>query len=125
MGMPTEGNTTKLTILKFVRDVPTCVLGENPSDAKTRVPEDWNISVVLDPKRIVLGLLDFTAIQDLRSSIEDVMKPAPATLRPSLSIDGALEHFAKSNRMFALVTKSTGELMGAVRKQDLEKSEFR
>ena len=120
MGMPTEGMLTETTIQQLVREVPTCELGENLVDVKARISEDWNISVVVDPQIIVLGLLDLAHLQDSRGSIEDLMNPAPLTLRPSVLIDEALEYFEQYHPTFALVTRSTGELIGAVRKKDLE-----
>ena len=120
MGMPTEGMLTETTIQQVVREVPTCELGEKLVDVKARISEDWSISVVVDPQTIVLGLLDLADLQDARGSIEDLMNPAPLTLRPSVLIDEALEYFEQSHLTFALVTRSTGELIGAVRKKDLE-----
>ena len=120
MGMPTEGMLTETTIQQVVREVPTCELGEKLVDVKARISEDWSISVVVDPQTIVLGLLDLAHLQDSRGSIEDLMNPAPLTLRPSVLIDEALEYFEQSHLTFALVTRSTGELIGAVRKKDLE-----
>ena len=120
MGMPTEGMLTETTIQQLVREVPTCELGDNLVDVKARIPGDWNISVVVDPQRIVLGLLDLDHVQDSKGSIEDVMNPAPLTLRPSVLITEALEYFEQSHLTFSLVTRSTGELMGAVRKKDLK-----
>ena len=120
MGMHTEGVLTETTIQQFVREVPTCELGENLVDVKARISKDWNVSVVVDPQTIVLGLLDLAHLQDSRGSIENLMNPAPLTLRPSVLIAEALEYFEQSHLAFALVTRSTGELMGAVRKKDLE-----
>ena len=120
MGMPTEGMLTETTIQQLVREVPTCKLGENLADVKARLSEDWNISVVVDPQTIVLGLLDLDHVQDSKGSIEDVMNPAPLTLRPSVLIAEALAYFEQSHLIFALVTRSTGELIGAIRKKDLE-----
>lgn len=96
MGMPTEGMLTETTIQQFVREVPTCELGENLVDVKARMSGDWN------------------------GSIEDLMNPALPTLRPSVLIAEALAYFEQSHLTFALVTRSTGELIGAVRKKDLE-----
>ena len=120
MGMPTEGMLTEMTIQQLVREVPTCELGENLVDVKARISEDWHISVVVDPQTIVLGLLDLDHVQDSKGSIEDVMNPAPVTLRPSVLVAEASAYFEQSHLMFVLVTNSTGKLMGAVRKKDLE-----
>jgi len=119
MGMPTEGSFAEPTIKQRIREVPICGLGESLDAVKAKLFDDWQISVVVDSARIVLGLLDLTIIANSQGPIEELMKPAPLTLRPSVSINEALARFEKSHLVFALVTKSTGELMGAVRKIDL------
>src|SRR5262245_54636342 len=122
MGMPTEGSFAEPTIKQRIREVPICGLGESLDAVKAKLFDDWQISVVVDSARIVLGLLDLTIIansQGTQGTIDELMRPAPLTLRPSVSINEALARFEKSHLVFALVTKSTGELMGAVRKIDL------
>jgi Mg/Co/Ni transporter MgtE len=122
MGMPTEGGIAEPTIKQRIREVPICGLGESLDAVKAKLFGDWQISVVVDSARIVLGLLDLPVIansQGTQGTIEELMKPAPLTLRPSVLINEALARFEKSHLVFALVTKSTGELMGAVRKIDL------
>jgi Mg/Co/Ni transporter MgtE len=119
MGMPTEGSIAEATIQRSIREVPTCELGESLAAVKKKLFGDWQICVVVDSARIVLGLLDLPLIGDSQGSIEELMKPAPLTLRPSVLINEALARFEKSHLMFVLVTKSTGELMGGIRKVDL------
>lgn len=120
MGMPTEGLLSKATIQTIVREVPVCRLEDDLTDVKSRIAGDWTFSVVVDPERIVLGLLDLVTIQHSQGTVEDLMKPAPLTLRPSVLIAEAIAYFEQSDLKFAIVTKSTGELMGAIRKSDLE-----
>ena len=108
------------TIHKVTREVPTCLLREDIAKVRSRISDDWHLAVVIDEDRIVLGVLDLKAAQDTSGSIEDLMKPAPLTLRPSVLLIEAAAYFEKSDRTFALVTKSTGELMGAIRKPDVE-----
>jgi Mg/Co/Ni transporter MgtE len=119
MGMPTEGSIAEAAIQRRIREVPTCGLNESLAAVKTKLFDDWQICVVVDPARIVLGLVDLTLIGDSQGSIEELMKPAPLTLRPSVLVSEALARFEKSHLMFAVVTKSTGELMGGIRKIDL------
>jgi Mg/Co/Ni transporter MgtE len=125
MAMPTDGTIGESTIQHRISQVPTCRLGESLSEVEAGLFGEWRISVVLDPERIVLGLLDLSTVGDSHESIEDLMKPAPLTLRPSVLAADALAHFEKSSLLFALVTKSTGELMGAIRKADLSNSDHR
>jgi Mg/Co/Ni transporter MgtE len=94
-------------------------LQETLAAVKSRVSDDWHISVVIDTERIVLGVLEFPITEGSDRAIVDLMKPAPLTFRPSVLIDEAIEYFDHSKRTFILVTKSTGELIGAIRKSDL------
>lgn len=119
MGLRTEGTQANSTIKAIVRDVPVCGLHDDLAQVKSRITGDWNICVVVDSKRVVLGLLDMSLLTDL-GTIEDSMKPAPRTLRPSVPLVEASNFFDQSGLLFALVTKSTGELMGAIRKADLK-----
>src|SRR5207237_8044592 len=102
MGMPTEGMLTETTIQQLVHEVPTCELGDNLVDVKARIPGDWNISVVVDPQTIVLGLLDLDHVQDAKGSIEDVMNRAPITLLPSVLIAEALAYLELYNLILDL-----------------------
>jgi Enolase C-terminal domain-like len=87
---------------------------------RPRFPTIGRFCVVIDANRIVLGLLEMNLIQDSVGSIEKLMQPAPLTLRPSVLIADASAYFDESHLIFALVTKSTGELIGAIRRIDLE-----
>ena len=120
MGMPSEGALANATIKSLVRDVPVCRLEDDIRNVKSQTSGDLNISVVVDRDRIVLGLLELPIIRDLEGTIEVLMKPAPLTLRPSVLIAEAIDYFEETDLKFALVTKSIGELMGAIRKSDLE-----
>jgi CBS domain-containing protein len=113
MGMPTEGTLAHRTIDHQIRrDVPKCTLNQQLEDVRKAVSSDWTICVVVDPNQIVLGLLDLNAMMDLHGTIEELMKPAPPTLRPSVLIDEASKFLQETNKQFALVTKSSGELIG-------------
>jgi len=113
MGMPTEGILAHRTIQDQIRgDVPKCRLNQELEEVKNAISSDWTICVVVDSNQIVLGLLDLNAIKDHQGTIEELMKPAPLTLRPSALIDEASKFLQQSNRQFALVTKSNGELIG-------------
>jgi predicted transcriptional regulator len=121
MDMPTEGAHSLKTIQHRIRkDVPTCGLNEKLAAIKTAALGDWNICAVVDSDRIVLGLLDFSVVKDVQGTVEEFMKPAPPTFRPGLSIDKASAFFEESNREFALITKSTGQLIGIIFKTDIQ-----
>jgi hypothetical protein len=90
MGMPTEGALAHRTIEHQIRrDVPRCRLNQKLEEVKKAISGDWTICVVVDSNQIVLGLLDLNTLKDLEGTIEERMKPAPLTLRPSVPIDEA------------------------------------
>ena len=108
-----EGGVAHGTIQHQIRrDVPKCRLNQQLEEVKKAIPSDWTICVVVDSNQVVLGLLDLNAIKELHGTIEELMKPAPLTLRPSVLIDEASKFLQQSNKQFALVTKSSGELIG-------------
>jgi predicted transcriptional regulator len=96
------------------------MLEETVDAAKSRISGDWNISVVIDHEKIVLGILQFPISAASNKAIEELMEPAPRTLRPSVSSVEAVEYLDQSGLTFALVTKSTGELIGGIRKSDFK-----
>ena len=121
MDMPTEGAHSLKTIQHRIRkDVPTCQLNQKLADLKTAALGDWNICAVVDSDRIVLGSLDLSVMKDVQGTVEEFMKPAPPTLRPGISIDKASAFFEESHREFAVVTKSTGQLIGVIFKTDIQ-----
>lgn len=121
MDMPTEGLLANKTIQDRVRkDVPTCGLNQKLAEVRTAMPHDWDICVVIDPNRIVLGLLDRTGIKDAEGTVDEFMKPAPVTLRPGGLIEEVAMFLDQSKQRFALITKSDGQLIGIIRKTDLE-----
>ena len=103
------------------RDVPTCLLTDNVATArKTIEGTGWQICVVVNEERIVLGLLNNdTLTADPQLSVEDVMESGPSTWR----LDGSLADIAKymeRHRVTAVVSSgSDGRLYGAVRRKNI------
>src|SRR5262245_52722696 len=83
MGLPTEHQDTQERIEQVARkDAPTCKVGDQAGTVRASLPQGWNICVVLNADRIVLGLVDFSSELQPDKSVEEVMRPAPLTLRP-------------------------------------------
>ena len=120
MGMPTEGTLANAPIKNVIHQLPVCSLGDNLTSVKAQISSESDRCVVIDQNRVVLGLVDLAVVQDYERPIEDVMKAAPLTLRPSVLIAEAVHYFHHTNLAVALVTKSTGELMGGIRISDLQ-----
>jgi Mg/Co/Ni transporter MgtE len=80
-------------------------------------PGEWDVCVVVNEQRIVLGLLcapQWSAEPDAR--VEDVMACGPSTFRPSVSLAEMQEYFAKHDLSSAPITTSDGVLLGLLRR---------
>ena len=120
MGLPMERRETQPRIEQVARkDAPTCSVHDRLGQVRARLPEGWNVCVVLNADRIVLGLVDFSAQLDESKSIEDVMRPAPLTFRPGRSVAETCEYLKSKNVPVALVTTSVGQLIGVLRRDEL------
>jgi len=107
----------------MIRDgLPTCSLGELISDVRARTERAaWDVCVVVNSQRIVLGILRSKALQgDGTATAEQVMTPGPSTVRPNVGAQETLERLHKSDLHTALVTTSDGELIGMAYREDIE-----
>ena len=108
---------------EMTRDgLPTCSLGERISEVSARTERaGWDVCVVVNPQRIVLGILRSKALQgDGTATAEQVMTPGPSTVRPNVGAQETLERLHKSDLHTALVTTSDGELIGMAYREDIE-----
>jgi CBS domain-containing protein len=124
-GLPLEGrNDSRTRALSIVRDdAPTCRLDEQVAEVAARLPAGWDVCVVADDERIVLGLLGRRALGaagDVR--VEEAMTPGPSTVRPSARLDAIANRMRDDNLTRLLVTRSDGVLVGVLRREDLESS---
>ena len=107
----------------MIRDgLPTCSLGERISEVRaTTERAGWDVCVVVNPQRIVLGILRSKALQgDGMATAEQVMAPGPSTVRPNVGATETLERLHKSDLHTALVTTSDGDLIGMAYREDIE-----
>jgi len=119
-GQPTVHRDTKERIEQVARkDAPTCALQDTLESARTKLPKDWNICVVLNSDRVVLGLIDFSRELDRDKSIGDIMRPAPLTFRPGRTVAEVCDYLKAKNIAVALVTTSVGQFIGVLRRDEL------
>src|SRR5438309_2926507 len=75
-GLPREGREAHTPRVADVaaRDVPTCRIDERVGDVADRIRESpWNISVVLDGERVVLGVVEAEQLAvDSQTPIDEV-----------------------------------------------------
>jgi predicted transcriptional regulator len=115
-GLPVETEPEVILVAKrLTRNWPVCRLADRVMDAKQRA-EAGGVSFcpVLNEEGIVLGVVQEEHWKAPPStSVEEIMDPAPATLRPSYSVQDAnevLKNYYKQEA--ALVTSSDGKMMG-------------
>lgn len=82
--------------------------------------EGWDVCLVVDAQRVVLGLVSSKALSgDPSVPVEDVMEPAPATIRPNLGIGEMPEYLGKQQIPHAIITTPDGVLIGLLRREDV------
>lgn len=121
-GLPIEGeNSTRPRAADVARkDVPVCALNDRLKDVRNRARDaGWDVAVVVDDQRIVLGLLRAKELDkegDL--FIEDAMRPGPSTFRPYVTIKEMADYMVKHNLESSPITNSDGMLIGLLFRSD-------
>ena len=128
-GLPIEGTASGLPTGGTVarRDVPTCRLDESLPDIRARARAGgWNACVVVNDKRIVLGLLRVDELDRHENlTAEAAMRPGPSTFRPHVPIAEIAEFMAEHDVPNVPVTTSAGELIGLLVREDVERESTR
>jgi rhodanese-related sulfurtransferase/CBS domain-containing protein len=121
-GLPSAGlvDDSRRAISRLHTDLPSVGpdtrLGDLP-DAAT----DWEVVAVTDEHNVVLGVVRREA-DDVApdTPVATVMQPAPPTVRPSIPLRELAQTMDKNGEDFLLVTKLDGQLMGLVRRAELD-----
>ena len=125
-GLPTEGEAagqpTAATVAR--RDVPTCHLEESLREVRERVrAAGWDACVVVNEKRIVLGLLRADQLAQNRDvTAGSAMRPGPSTFRPHVAIEEIAKVMVTRDLPNVPVTTSAGELIGLLVREDVERA---
>jgi Mg/Co/Ni transporter MgtE len=97
--------------------VPTCELGEQVGAVRRRLGETTLTCVVVNDRRVVAGVLqhlDTIDPEDPRP-VSQVMRPGPATIRPSEDLKAVRQRMSTHHIQHLLVTTPEGELLGLLR----------
>jgi CBS domain-containing protein len=125
-GLPTEGAAASRPTAGTVarREVPTCHLEESLRDVRARVrAAGWDACVVVNEKRIVLGLLRAEQLaRDGDGTASSAMRPGPSTFRPHVAIEELAKAMAARDLPNVPVTTSAGELIGLLVREDVKKA---
>ena len=123
-GLPMEGAAAAVQRAFHIarRDVPTCGRGESVRDVARRVREEgWPLAVVVNEHRVVLGRL---RPRDLRARpdavAEEIMRDGPRTVRGTRPVEKVAEWLDERNIPGVLITTADGELLGYVRREDVQ-----
>ena len=123
-GLPTEGQEADAprAIGLVVDDVVTCGLEERVGDVGDRVAASrYRFAFVVSDSRVLLGRLRRAALEgDAELAAEAVMEPGPSTIRPDTGLEPLAERLRKNELTCLPVTTPEGELLGIVRRDDLE-----
>ena len=123
-GLQTEGQEADAprAIGLVVDDVVTCGLDERVGDVRDRVAASrYRFAFVVSDTRVLLGRLRRAALEgDGDLTAEAVMEPGPSTIRPDTGLEPLAERLRKNELTCLPVTTPEGELLGIVRRDDLE-----
>jgi len=114
--LPTAGDVAR-------KDIPVCHLTDRIGDVRDRVrTAGWNVCVVVNDERVVLGLLRGKALDsDPQAVVEQAMDSGPTTIRPNLSLEESIEYMKKNSMDSVLPTTSDGWLVGILHREDAER----
>src|SRR6267378_1299860 len=123
-GLPLEGvNGSDTRAGAHARtDVPTCRLDEPLQVVRQRATAaGWDICMVVDDDRVVLGRLGRTALARADDvPVEQVMSEGPSTVRPSARLAALVERMHRQGLSSLPITTLDGKLVGLLRRDDAE-----
>lgn len=124
-GLPLEGSEAARPRAADAarRSVPTCDLSDPVDEVRERIRQaQEEACIVVDADRVVLGRVASIAPgEDGARTVEDVMDPAPSTIRPNVPLDELIERLERRRSGSILVTTSDGQLVGVLHRSDAER----
>lgn len=123
-GLPREGEKAD-EVRAFeltVDDAVTCRLDDRVGDVRERVDASpYGFAFVVSGERILLGRLRRAALECAPDVLaEAVMEPGPSTIRAHRDLEAVRERMERNDLTLLPVTTPEGELLGVVRRDDLE-----
>lgn len=124
-GLPTEGEKSGQPRSGDLarRQPPTCRPDDSVDDLRDRSDIGlWGVAVVVDDRHVVHGVISPRAIPRAPngSRVDAVMELGPTTIRPSRSMESALDRMDDLGADHVLVTTEFGELVGVLYRSDIE-----
>jgi CBS domain-containing protein len=123
-GLPREGQKAgeRRAFDLVVDDGVTCALDDRIAEVRERVASSrYGFAFVVSLGRVLLGRLRRAALDgDPERNAEQVMEPGPSTIRADRAFEPLAERMRANNLTSLPVTTPDGELLGVVRRDDLE-----
>ena len=121
-GLPTEGTNSDCPRAGDAsrKDMVLCGLKERLGDVRDRAQAaGWNVVVVIDDQRVVLGLLRSKQLEmDPNLTAEQAMRSGPSTFRPYVSTKEMADFMVGHDLESAPITTSDGKLVGVLFKSE-------
>jgi rhodanese-related sulfurtransferase len=115
LGLPTEGSTgDRHRISAYVVEVPTVGIDATLAEVAGLGEQRFPVPVV-NRDGVLLGAVEpRAASKPATTPVEDVMVPAPRTIRPEVRLDDAREQLRRDGLDHVLVTAVNGVLAGRI-----------
>ena len=115
LGLPTEGTAgDRHRISAYAAEVPTIDIDAMLADVVGLAEQRYPVPVV-DRDGVLLGAVEpSAAAKPATTPVEDVMAPAPRTIRPEVRLDDAREQLCRDRLDHVFVTAVNGVLVGRI-----------
>ncbi|MEX2210382.1 MAG: hypothetical protein WD689_01265 [Gaiellaceae bacterium] len=124
-GLPREGKAASVPWAGDLTrdDTPTCAAAERVGAVREQVlASGFDLCVVVNEQRIVLGLMRGDALSKDDAAVGDVMELGPKTIRPNSPVTKLLEARANQGVKSWVVSTSHGKLLGLLLRSDAERA---
>jgi predicted transcriptional regulator len=126
--LPVEKKSHGITMVaeRLQREFPIARLDDSTADLQWRMEQSgFTIIPVLTENGVLIGLLEHRdALADTPLRVENVMNPAPTTLRPSASVENAIKQLDRLDADDLPVTSSDGKLLGIFKRPKSSPASF-
>jgi Mg/Co/Ni transporter MgtE len=123
--LPVERDTELITAGQLARnDVVTCGLDDQVGDVTQSIADSpYAFALVLSTSGVLLGRLRSSALDvPPHTSVEQRMEAGPSTVRPDTAAVRLAQSLRDKDLNTALVTTPEGQLIGVIRRADLEQA---
>jgi CBS-domain-containing membrane protein len=126
-GLPTEGRSVTPNRAGNLarRDVAVCALGDRADAVRRELQKHaTDLCAVLNEHKVLLGQISSEQLESRsEGAAEEMMTAGPTTFRPNAKFQQVCDFFKTHKPETVWVTTSDGELVGLLRREDVERAE--